>query len=577
MTTQVAGPAAAPIDDRYDEFLDAVRARFQSQLAERTEVFTVATEGLFEVFLGALPPELAAEHACGTCRAFVRRYGGMVRIAAGGDSESALWAISGVPPEFSKAVAAMREWVERAPITSLFRSEGRQWGRAERGGWTHLALTPPEHAVHGPTPLQTTRQYIAAKNADAETLRRALGEFPEPVVKQAVALLRTEQLYRSDTILGVATWLLELHRTLDGVRGRDTVAQARRDNLIRLAAATAPAGYAHVKSGMIGTLLTDLAEGLPFDSVRRRFAEKMDPLRYRRPTAAPTAAMIARAEQVIGELRAAGSLDRRFAKLADVRPIWHAPQHNALFAAILAAGAPAAGAAASADAPGRVPEPGIASADAPESRSGGVFAHLVPAGKRGGAVDLDTDPVVMTWEKFARTVLPTAQRVEYQVREAATSYGAMVTAANPEAPPIIQWDRADRRNPVTWYVYVKGSVPARWGLRPGEFREVTAVVPHPANWYGPDRTGREQAVLFALAGATDTGYSGGAGFFPEYLRAELHEIRTTLEAHTTGAVVAGRDAAQVCGLILSKGDSRGHDFRVTADGIRTRYTIDRWD
>ncbi|MEV6066293.1 hypothetical protein AB0L82_07065 [Nocardia sp. NPDC052001] len=543
MTTQVAGPAELPADDRYDEFLAAVQARFQALVAEPAELFTVDTEGLFEVFLGAFPPELAAVNTCGTCRAFLRRYGGLVIVGADGKATSALWSTAGIPPPYAKAAAALADRVEYAPIVSPFRSEATNWGYAEHGGWTHLALTPPAHMVHVRTPLRTTSQYIAAKNADSETLRRALGEFPESVVKQAVALLRTEQLYRSDAILGVATWLLELHRTLDAVRGRGDAAQAQRDNLIRLAAATAPAGYCHIKSGMIGTLLTDLAEGLPFDSVQRRFAEKMHPLQYRRPTAAPTEAMIARAEKVIGELRAAGALERRFAKLDDVQPLWR---------------------------PAR-------SEDAARSRPEGVFSHLVPAAKPGGATDLDSAPVVMTWEKFARTVLPGAERIDYQVPEAATSYGAMVTAANPEAPPIIQWDRADRRNPVTWYVYVNGSAPARWGLRPGEFREVSAVVPHPATWYGPDRTGREKAVLFALTGATDTGYSTGAGFFPAYLRAELHEIRKTLEAHTTGAVVAGRDEAQVCGLILSKGGSGGHCFRVTADGIRTRYTIDRWD
>ncbi|WP_157554884.1 hypothetical protein [Nocardia crassostreae] len=410
------------------------------------------------------------------------------------------------------------------------------------GEWTHLAVTPPEGMVHRPSAVATTFQYVAAKNADRETLVRAVAEFPRDVVKKAVALLRTEQLYRSDAILGAGTWLLELHERLEAVRGRDGAAQRRRDNLVWLAAATAPAGYCHVKSGMIGTLLTDLAAGLPYESVKQRFAEKMHPLQYRRPTAAPTAAMIARAERVIGELRAAGSLERRFARLDDVQPMW-SPERR----------------------------------DEPRSASG-VFGHLATAGKKRGSGDLDADPVVMTWEKFQRTVLPTAERIEFEVPTGVTSYGAMVTAANPDAPPIVQWDKLDRRNPVTWYLYVNGSPAKQWGLRPGEFCPVTAIIPHPATWHvEADRTAREQAVLFALAGATDTAYTNGAGFFPEFLSTDLHEIRKTLEAYAKDAVVAGKNEAQVCGLLMAKGGTLGHTFRVTSGGIRVRYTLDRWD
>lgn len=540
MATQQA-MGAQPVDDRYDEFLAAVRERFESTVGTDAALFTVDTEGLFDVFLDGLTPALAAENACGTCRIFVRRYGGLVVVGPDGKLASALWSAAGMPPGYEKAAAALAAHVERAAITSVFRSDAAEWGRAERGSWSHLALTPPEAIVHTPSPILTTSQYVAARNADRETLGRALAEFPRPVVEKAVALLRTEQLYRSDAILGAGAWLLELHGRLDKVRGRGDSAQRRRDNLIWLAAATAPAGYCHVKSGMIGTLLGDLAEGLPHDTVKQRFAEKMNPLQYRRPTAAPTAAMIARAEKVIGELRAAGALERRFAKLADVHPMWM-PRVQ----------------------------------DAP--RSNGVFAHLVPAEKRRAAIDSDAPPVVITWEKFRRTVIPSAERIEYEVPTRAAGYGAMVTAANPEAPPIIQWDTPTKRNPVTWYVYVNGSAPDHWGLRAGELRDVTAVIAHPATWYvEDDRTAREQSVLFALSGAKDTRYTSGAGFFPEFLRGDLHEIRKTLEAHTTAAVVAGKDEAEVCGLLISKGGAIDHTFRVTTDNIRTRYTLDRWD
>ncbi|MBL1076765.1 hypothetical protein JK358_20415 [Nocardia sp. 2] len=542
MSMQTAGSAVRPGDDGYDRFLAGVGRAFEETVAEGAELFTVDTEGLFDVFLAGLGPELAAENACGTCRSFMRRYGGLVVVDADGTTRSAVWRGARVPAEYAAAVGALAEHVERGPITSVFRSKETAWGRAEGGSWTHLALVPPAGLVHQPSALVTTYQYVAGKNADRGTLARGLAEYSHDIVKKAVALLRTEQLYRSDAILGAGTWLLDVHERLDKVRGRGEAAQRRRDAIVWQAAATAPAGFAHVKSGMIGTLLADLADGLPYPVVKQRFSEKMHPLQYRRPTAAPTAAMIARAEKVIAELRAAGALERRFATLADVVPLWR-PR----------------------------PQP-----DRP--RGDGVFGHLRPAEKRATATDLDAEPVVMTWEKFERTVLPDAERIEFEVPSGTTSFGAMVTAVHPGAPPIIQWDSRDQRNPVTWYLYVNGSPAERWGLKPGEYREVTAVVGHPATWRaGADRTGRARGAMLALAGATDTQYTRSAGFFPEDLKSELHEIRKTLEAYTRDAVVAGKDDAEVCGLLLFPGGTLGHTVRVSSDGVRVRYVLDRWD
>jgi hypothetical protein len=53
----------------------------------------------------------------------------------------------------------------------------------------------------------------------------------------------------------------------------------------------------------------------------------------------------------------------------------------------------------------------------------------------------------MTWEKFARTMLPEALSIEAQVPAGPERFMALVTAANADAPPILQWDAEERRNP----------------------------------------------------------------------------------------------------------------------------------
>lgn len=435
----------------------SVEARFQAAIAAPGPVhlFVTDTSALYPLFLGALPEALRQRSTCAACRSFVERYGGLVRVAADGTTVPILWDEKGTPEPYAAAIAALAAAVSRAPILGVFLSQDPVWGRPATGEWLHFAVTPTAACLCKPSALQTPGQRAAERLQDHATLLRGLEEFPRELVANALALLTNNSLSRSEKCIGVATWLADVHKQRRAAKN-----ERRRDNLTWLAVASAPPGFCHVRSTMIGTLLEDLAAKLPFPEIRARFAAKMDPTKYLRPVAAPSAGNIAQAEKIIATMRTAGSLERRFARLADIRPLW----------------VPAAASAAPA-------------ASGPQ----GVFSHLkspAPA-----ATQIEAPAVVMTWEKFARTVLPTAGRIEYLVPASAQSYLGMVTAKHPEAPPIVQWDFEDERNPVTYYVYAKGSPPAQWNLRPGAFHPVTAVtlapagVEHPAQLHpsGPAR------------------------------------------------------------------------------------------
>ena len=532
--------AGAFDDDTYDAFLAAVRARFTSvcaSLGKRPALFLTAAPDLFEVFLGAMPAALRQANTCTTCRAFLSRFGGLVRVDADGDVTSALWDPATVPEPYTAAVRALAAAVAEAPIDRVFLSGEAIWGVPVKGPWTHLAVTPPSALVFASTGVKTASQAAAERLEDHRTLLRALEEFPADPVKKAAALLGTEALYRSEKCLGVAEWLLGVHD-----QRRSARSERRRTNLTWLAAATAPPGFCHVRSTMIGTLLEDLVSSLPFEAIKARFAAKMHPLQYQRPTAAPSAQNIARAEAIVEQLKTAGALERRFAKLSDIEALWRpAP-------------------------PAHKPKPA------------GVFSHLAPRSERRG-VALDAPPTVMTWDKFSRTVVPEAARIEYLVPQSKQSYMALVTAKNPEAPPILQWDSEAKRNPVSMYVYVNGSAPADWNLRAGVHHAVAAITLSPAMWHATTaRSHHGQFVLFILDGARDLQYKSGAGFFPEFLRSDYHEIRATMEAYAKRAVLDGKGEAEACGISLTKGSTWHHTFRVTTRGdVTLSYTLDRWD
>jgi hypothetical protein len=292
---------------------------------------------------------------------------------------------------------------------------------------------------------------------------------------------------------------------------------------------------------MIGTLLEDIAANVPFQQIKARFDAKMNPLQYQRPQAAPKAGTVAQAEKIIAALNAEGALDRRFARLSDVQTIWK----------------PAAS-------PIRLP---------PNSP---VFGHLLskPAVARDGSGPITT----MTWVKFQAKVLPTADKIEYVPKNVRASYVAMVTAAKPNSPPILQWDRPEKRNQVSWYTYSGGKLPGEWNLTANVPHKVTGISMKPSMW-DPDREYPQHGVgvLFIVENCRDVYYQRSAGLFPELLRSEYHAVRSTIEAYSRNAVIDGKHVASACGICMGGNDAADIHLVVTSNGIKSTYRIDRWD
>ena len=552
MTTssRIASPDLAPPyageDNGYAEILyglaDALRS---SEEHTRYPLFTTEATGLFDAFLRALPFERRGHYECRSCRHFVTTFGGLVTIDKTGETSS-LWSTFAWPSFFTLGLEEMDRVARRAKVNGVFLRSDAGWGlrsnespKAPGGRWYHMHLNPTAEHLYRSSRISAS-QAMAEKREDHGTLCRGLAEIPLPVVRQAHTLLTTGSLARSEKHIGVAKWLLELEEKLAGEKN-----DRRRHNLTWLAAATAPPGYCHIRSTMIGTLLQGIADGLSFGDLKRSFDAKMDPLQYMRPQAAPTDGQLHAAESLVQKLGVERALARRYARLEEVLPhaIW---------------------------------TPRRATPDLPADAS--VFGHLK---KRPAPVHVEQPPVILTWEKFTRTVLPTAERIEYLVTFGRGPFFAFVTAVDPDAPPILQWDRPEARNPVSWYFRVKGSPAVDWGLLPGSYVAVAAIARQPSRWTA-DFKHQGDGIFFVLRGARDlyqarTRGETGIGLFPEDLRGELHGIRSAIEAYSASKELEGGEEA-ACGVALT--GSRGgwtQVFRVTSAATCVSYCPDRMD
>ncbi|MGG0794784.1 hypothetical protein ABE137_12360 [Brevibacillus laterosporus] len=394
-------------NDNYPQFSEAIKERFAS--FNDKPLFTTDAENLFEIFLKNLPENARQHYTCRCCKNFVERFGGLVSIFENGELSSVLWDEEETPKFFLKAVKAMKKIVLASRVKGVFVSSERVLGTPTFGGWEHMSVTLPTEKVHR-SMLKTAGQEMAEKKEVFRILVSGLIEYPLEAVNQAVTLLESETLYRSDRVLGVAKFVQELHNKRINAKN-----SRKRDNITWLAVATAPSGFCHIKSSMIGTLLDDIVSGYSIDVISRRFAEKMNPSNYMRAQSAPTQGNIQQAEKIVEKLGFSESLKRRYATYEEIPQfIWQDKK----------------------------------TVKEEVKKSGGVFGNITPKEKQTVHSNIMNLPTtVMTWDKFSRTVLPTAESIEVMV-DNPNRLMALVTASDEDAPNILQWD-----NTFSWYYH----------------------------------------------------------------------------------------------------------------------------
>lgn len=534
MKNQSTPGAAGNVEDHsYVAFIDSFREQFLVNIksgGERLFTTDADPQELWWSYLAAFPEVDRQHHTCHACRHFIQNFGGLVTIDERGVTTPALF------HHQDSLFYSLSQVVRRAKVTGVFFSPFLTLGTPVTGAWRHLSVVLPTPLIYNRN-IQTNLQAMAEKREDFKNVSRALTEYKHGLVEQAVAILQMgDALYRSEKVLGQAQFLLELHQA----RG----AAVNQTNVTWRMVAGAPAGFCHPRSSMIGTLLDDLAAGCSFSVVANRFREKMHPLQYQRPQAPPKEQTIDRAEKLISDMGLTGSLRRRYARLDEIQTVWT---------------------------PGAMPGTGQLTAQA------GVFDHLRQDRRVPPQQVLPAVPQI-TWEKFQRMVLPQATEISFLSKRYLDNYCVMVTAADPAAPPILQWDRPERRNPFSSYVWHGGSPPSQFGLQLGDWHSVSAITLRPSMWYGEDYPHMGRDVIFCLAGAQET-HQAGAAIFPENLKSELHGIRSVIEAHSrSSAIELAPGGLMAVGILLQQGAEWDYLFRVRfSRSIIQDYRLDRWD
>lgn len=294
----------------FADFSKAVLARFVEM--SKNELFVVDAENIFDKYLAAFPEGTnpifreRTEHDCQCCKQFVRRLG--IVVAIKNEIITTVWGGLDLPAPYQEVADKLDAYVRSLPIVSVFRTKERQFGTdhnydpVTNQRYNHFHGTVADK--HRCTDVDTQRGHY---NTIYQVFKRGLDEIKETDIETVLELIDENSLYRGqehkDAIVGFKKLLKDYKKS----NNPDLFIWENISNR-----------NARFRNTVIGTLLTDLAEGKDLEHAVKSFEQKVAPSNYKRPTAIITQRMVEEAVQKLTDLGLGGAIYRRYARLSDV-------------------------------------------------------------------------------------------------------------------------------------------------------------------------------------------------------------------------------------------------------------------
>jgi hypothetical protein len=388
--------------DPFKSFANAVHARYE-KLA-KSELFVVEFPDIFEFYLSSFPEgtnpifRTRTYHDGSIDKQFIRNLGRVVAIVDG--VMQTVWDLKDLPHPYDVVAERLDAHIRSKTIASVFRTKENKFGTENtlelRDGTTHRwdhfwGYVAKRH--YSATPEKDRGEI----NTTVKVFERGLVELTTSAFDTVLDLIDSNAIYRGAEFRKAVAGFRELQRgylALNSDEARSLFAWANFDS---------PA--ARFRNTAIGTLVTDLSDGVELEKAVRSFETKVAPENYKRPTALITQKMVDDAVATLNKLGLESAIERRFARLSDVSV------NNVLFVDNTVRG----------------------------QMKGGI-AGLLADSVKPATVDIkDAEPISM--EEFLDRIVPRASSIELLVENSHLGNFMSLTApVHPDAGQLFKWN-----------------------------------------------------------------------------------------------------------------------------------------
>ncbi len=305
----------------FRDFTKVVRDRFNEMAKGELYVVDITKSVMWENYMDAFPAgtnEMYKErraYDCNSCKQFINRVGNVVAIVD--NKLVSVWdVIVDTEEEYYQTVAdSMSELVKSATIRTKFlydekniSTEFNHAQNEETGAvtkWHHFSCELPNRFVD-----QNRGATLSGIEATKHVFERGLQEMTAEAISITLDLILSDSIYRGAEFKEGIESFGELKKEYDTLSGDI-------EKSIYVWSKMGTPG-ARIRNTAIGTLLTDISEGVELTEAVKKFEAKVAPANYKRSSAPITKGMIDGAMKTIRELGIEESLQRRFAVIGDV-------------------------------------------------------------------------------------------------------------------------------------------------------------------------------------------------------------------------------------------------------------------
>lgn len=395
----------------FKQFRDKLHSHIMQMTEGVNHLYTVDVDKdeLWELYLNSFPPGTnniyreRREFDCSHCRQFIKSFGNVVSIKNG--ARTSIWDVDIDDTVYGPVVLALRDKIHNSRVENVLVTKELLFGTESNREivedvvttWNHFYTRLPERFKY--RGRKTEGYELGQYRATKEVLVRSLSEISTDAVDTILELIDQNSLYKGNEWEAVLRQFRQLQATFI-----DTPADKMDDLLWEISLEVGPV-VGRIKNHSIGTLLSNVTEGMELDVAVRKYEQIVAPTNYKRPKAIFTKKMLDDAKKTVVELGLQDSLGRRYAITDDVTI------NNVLFA----------------------------NRDVKKAWDVDVFDQM----EKQTAVQPKSFSRVetVTAEEFVEKVLPTAKNVEVLLENKHSgNLVSLIAPKNKDSKPFFKWD-----------------------------------------------------------------------------------------------------------------------------------------
>lgn len=310
----------------FTEMRDKLMEHFNEMVKDVDNLFEVAVDKdeLWNLYLDSFPAgtnEIYRErrwHDCSCCRQFIKTIGNAVTIKD--NKIETIWDFRTDDTTYQPVLNALSAYIKSHAVSDIYVSKFKKIGtlqnyeEMENGQmheWTHFFVELPDRLVD-----KSSRSEGDIKGGFRDTrnvFKRSLDDIDMDSLDTILELINSNTLYKGEEWKGALIEFRKYKKEYDKLATEEEKNNFAWEQSVKVGIA-----IGRIRNHSIGTLLTNVSDGMDLDTAVKKYEQIVAPSNYKRSKPIFTQKMLEDAQKKITNLGYLDSLPRRYARLDDI-------------------------------------------------------------------------------------------------------------------------------------------------------------------------------------------------------------------------------------------------------------------